>query len=158
MYPNITAISAVASAATRERTFDNCLYSTLWPYTAGFWTHLFCIHCFACTVLHTLFYMHCFTCTVLHALFCIHCFTCTVLHILHSFDKCILASSKMLFPMIRGCSSNGRAVALHATGTGIDALHLQNRALFLRSCSTLQNKSLHVELQPVCSLRTVSFG
>ena len=27
---------------------------------------------------------------------------------------------------VRGCSSNGRALALHARGTGIDAPHLQN--------------------------------
>ena len=43
---------------------------------------LFCIHCFACTVLHALFCMHCLACTVLHALSCMHCLACTVLHIL----------------------------------------------------------------------------
>ena len=36
-------------------------------------------------------------------------------------NKSFLDSSKLL-----GCSSNGRALALHARGTGIDAPHLQN--------------------------------
>ena len=36
-------------------------------------------------------------------------------------NKTFLDSSKLW-----GCSSNGRAIALHARGTGIDAPHLQN--------------------------------
>ncbi len=31
---------------------------------------------------------------------------------------------KLNIIMLRGCSSNGRALALHARGTGIDAQHL----------------------------------
>ena len=33
--------------------------------------------------------------------------------------------SSILSKTLRGCSSNGRAIALHAIGSGIDAHHLQ---------------------------------
>ena len=39
-------------------------------------------------------------------------------------QKCVETNMNCLIEIKRGCSSNGRALALHARGTGFDPLHL----------------------------------
>ncbi len=56
---------------------------------------------------------------------------------MHSFNY----STSMTHVQERGCSSNGRALALHARGTGIDTRRLQGPSFF-----PLQKISLLIEI------------
>ena len=64
---------------------------------------------------------------VLHTMFCMWSFAYNVL-VLHHVN--IQGEKQPCCIQFRGCSSNGRAIALHAIGTGIDALLLHSCFIF----------------------------